>query len=170
MSRLRIIIIYISLIWLSIRICYLIFNLLLAKGRINSLGEKIAILPNLVAPKRKLYLFIVFDSFFVFFISLLLLILTKDIIFLLGCLFPVSLMLRCLLTTYVSRKNSVYEKGIILGMFIKYSQIRSYKIKTVDEILLSLSNGRAVNLKVNEGNNEIIELFEHNQIPRVQTV
>ena len=52
----------------------------------------------------------------------------------------------------------------------KYNQIRSYKIKTIDEILLSLRNGRTVNLKVNEGNNEIIELFEHNQIPRVQTV
>ena len=52
----------------------------------------------------------------------------------------------------------------------KYNQIRSYKIKTIDEILLSLRNGRAVNLKVNEENNEIIELFEHNQIPRVQTV
>lgn len=170
MSRLRIIIIYIFLIWFSIRICYLIFNLLLAKERINSLGEKISILPNLVAPKRKLYLFIVFDSFFVFSISLLLLILTKDIVFLLGCLFSSSLILRCLLTTYLSRKNGVYEKGIILGMFIKYNQIRSYKIKTIDEILLSLRNGRAVNLKVNEGNNEIIELFEHNQIPRVQTV
>ncbi|WP_315327441.1 hypothetical protein [Treponema socranskii] len=170
MSRLRIIIIYIFLIWFSIRICYLIFNLLLAKERINSLGKKISILPNLVVPKRKLYLFIVFDSFFVFSISLLLLILTKDIVFLLGCLFPSSLILRCLLTTYLSRKNGVYEKGIILGMFIKYNQIRSYKIKTIDEILLSLRNGRAVNLKVNEGNNEIIELFEHNQIPRVQTV
>lgn len=170
MSRLRIIIIYIFLIWFSIRICYLIFNLLLAKERINSLGKKISILPNLIAPKRKLYLFIVFDSFFVFSISLLLLILTKDIVFLLGCLFPSSLILRCLLTTYLSRKNGVYEKGIILGMFIKYNQIRSYKIKTIDEILLSLRNGRAVNLKVNEGNNEIIELFEHNQIPRVQTV
>lgn len=170
MSRLRIIIIYIFLIWFSIRICYLIFNLLLAKERINSLGKKISILPNLVVPKRKLYLFIVFDSFFVFSISLLLLILTKDIVFLLGCLFPSSLILRCLLTTYLSRKNGVYEKGIILGMFIKYNQIRSYKIKTINEILLSLRNGRAVNLKVNEGNNEIIELFEHNQIPRVQTV
>lgn len=170
MSRLRIIIIYIFLIWFSIRICYLIFNLLLAKERINSLGKKISILPNLVAPKRKLYLFIVFDSFFVFSISLLLLILTKDIVFLLGCLFSSSLILRCLLTTYLSRKNGVYEKGIILGMFIKYNQIRSYKIKTIDEILLSLRNGRAVNLKVNEGSNEIIELFEHNQIPRVQTV
>ena len=170
MSRLRIIIIYIFLIWFSIRICYLIFNLLLAKERINSLGKKISILPNLVVPKRKLYLFIVFDSFFVFSISLLLLILTKDIVFLLGCLFSSSLILRCLLTTYLSRKNGVYEKGIILGMFIKYNQIRSYKIKTIDEILLSLRNGRAVNLKVNEGNNEIIELFEHNQIPRVQTV
>ncbi|MGI5106772.1 hypothetical protein H0R94_06995 [Treponema socranskii] len=170
MSRLRIIIIYIFLIWFSIRICYLIFNLLLAKERINSLGKKISILPNLIAPKRKLYLFIVFDSFFVFSISLLLLILTKDIVFLLGCLFPSSLILRCLLTTYLSRKNGVYEKGIILGMFIKYNQIRSYKIKTIDEFLLSLRNGRAVNLKVNEGNNEIIELFEHNQIPRVQTV
>lgn len=170
MSRLRIIIIYIFLIWFSIRICYLIFNLLLAKERINSLGKKISILPNLVVPKRKLYLFIVFDSFFVFSISLLLLILTKDIVFLLGCLFPSSLILRCLLTTYLSRKNGVYEKGIILGMFIKYNQIRSYKIKTIDEILLSLRNGRAVNLKVNEGNNEIIELFEHNQIPRGQIV
>ena len=160
----------IFLIWFSIRICYLIFNLFLAKERINSLGKKISILPNLVAPKRKLYLFIVFDSFFVFSISLLLLILTKDIVFLLGCLFSSSLILRCLLTTYLSRKNGVYEKGIILGMFIKYNQIRSYKIKTIDEILLSLRNGRAVNLKVNEGNNEIIELFEHNQIPRVQTV
>ena len=170
MSRLRIIIIYIFLIWFSIRICYLIFNLLLAKERINSLGKKISILPNLVVPKRKLYLFIVFDSFFVFSISLLLLILTKDIVFLLGCLFSSSLILRCLLTTYLSRKNGVYEKGIILGMFIKYNQIRSYKIKTIDEILLSLRNGRAVNLKVNEGNNEIIELFEHNQIPRGQIV
>ena len=170
MSRLRIIIIYIFLIWFSIRIYYLIFNLLLATERINSLGKKISILPNLVAPKRKLYLFIVFDSFFVFSISLLLLILTKDIVFLPCCLFPSSLILRCLLTTYLSRKNGVYEKGIILGMFIKYNQIRSYKIKTIDEILLSLRNGRAVNLKVNEGNNEIIELFEHNQIPRVQTV
>ena len=170
MSRLRIIIIYIFLIWFSIRICYLIFNLLLAKKRINSLGKKISILPNLIAPKRKLYLFIVFDSFFVFSISLLLLIITKDIVFLLGGLFSSSLILRCLLTTYLSRKNGVYEKGIILGMFIKYNQIRSYKIKTIDEILLSLRNGRAVNLKVNEGNNEIIELFEHNQIPRVQTV
>ena len=170
MSRLRIIIIYIFLIWFSIRICYLIFNLLLAKERINSLGKKISVLPNLVVPKRKLYLFIVFDSFFVFSISLLLLILTKDIVFLLGCLFPSSLILRCLLTTYLSRKNGVYEKGIILGMFIKYNQIRSYKIKTIDEILLSLRNGRAVNLKVNEGNNEIIELFEHNQIPRGQIV
>ena len=122
MSRLRIIIIYIFLIWFSIRICYLIFNLLLAKERINSLGKKISILPNLVVPKRKLYLFIVFDSFFVFSISLLLLILTKDIVFLLGCLFPSSLILRCLLTTYLSRKNGVYEKGIILGMFIKYNQ------------------------------------------------
>ena len=170
MSSLRIIIIYIFLIWFIIRICYLIFNLLLAKERINSLGKKISILPNLVVPKRKLYLFIVFDSFFVFSISLLLLILTKDIVFLLGCLFPSSLILRCLLTTYLSRKNGVYEKGIILGMFIKYNQIRSYKIKTIDEILLSLRNGRAVNLKVNEGNNEIIELFEHNQIPRGQIV
>jgi len=143
---------------------------LLAKERINSLGKKISVLPNLVVPKRKLYLFIVFDSFFVFSISLLLLILTKDIVFLLGCLFPSSLILRCLLTTYLSRKNGVYEKGIILGMFIKYNQIRSYKIKTIDEILLSLRNGRAVNLKVNEGNNEIIELFEHNQIPRGQIV
>ena len=135
MSRLRLIIIYVFLIWFSIGICYLIFTLLSAKGRINSLGEKIAILPNLVASKRKLYLFIVIDSFFVFSVSLLLLILTKDIVFLPGCLFPLSLLLGCLLTIYLSRKNGVYEKGIILGMFIKYNQIRSYKIKNTDEFV-----------------------------------
>ncbi len=166
MLELRNILIYIFIFWFSIRICYLVFSLLMVKERIKALGEKIIILQNRISSKRKLLIFLIFDFTFVFLIFLLLFILTKDIVFIIGCLFPLIILLRCLLLIFLSRNNGIYEKGIILGMFINFNRIRSYKTINNSEIELFLKNGRSINITVNEEYDKIINLFEHNIIQK----
>lgn len=71
------------------------------------------------------------------------------------------ILLKCLLLIFLSRNNGIYEKGIILGMFINFNQISSYKISNSKEVLLFLKNGRSITFTLNEDYENIIDLFEH---------
>lgn len=161
MVEFRNIIIYIFLFWFCIRICYFVFSFLIVKKRINSFGKKIINLPNRISQKRKLFIFILFDFAFIFLIFFVLFIITKYIVFITGCLFPLMILLKCLLLIFLSRNNGIYEKGIILGMFINFNQISSYKISNSKEVLLFLKNGRSITFTLNEDYENIIDLFEH---------
>ena len=160
MSNLRNIITYIFLFCFSIEICYSLISLLLVKKRVKSFGKKIEILPNLMSSKRTLFNF----TMFMFFFGLFFLIISKDIIFLIGCLWSINMLVDILLFRFLSKNNGIYENGIILGGFIKYKRIRSYKLINDSEILLYLNTGRTITIKLNEENKSIIDLFERNMI------
>ena len=64
----------------------------------------------------------------------------------------------------LSENNGIYEKGIILGMFIKYKQIQSYEILNDDKINIMLKNGQMLNIPITEKRDEVIKIFESNQM------
>ncbi|MBP5696420.1 MAG: hypothetical protein J6X11_07225 [Treponema sp.] len=164
MANLRNIVTYIFLFWFGIKNCYSVISLLLVKIRVKSFGKKIEILPNLSSSNRTLFNF----TMFMFFFGLFFLIISKDIIFLIVCLWSINMVLDILLLRFLSRNNGIYENGIILGCFIKYKRIHSYKLINDREILLVLKSGRTINIKLNEENNSVIDLFEQNMIQSEQ--
>lgn len=168
MSNLHTVILFIFLIQFGIRLCYLLLNLLLLKRKVHSLGKKICSLPDLLSSKRWLYAFIMFVCFFVIPLFLILLILSKDLLFLVSCIFILTEILRIILVKAVSVKNGIYEKGIVVGMFIKYNQIHFYRQLDNSEIMIFMKNGHTLHLKIDESNDEIAKVFEYNQIPLVQ--
>ena len=113
-----------------------------------------------MSSKRTLFNF----TMFMFFFGLFFLIISKDIIFLIGCLWSINMVVDILLFRFLSKNNGIYENGIILGGFIKYKRIRSYKLINDSEILLYLNTGRTITIKLNEENKSIIDLFERNMI------
>ncbi|MBP5577497.1 MAG: hypothetical protein J6X67_12150 [Treponema sp.] len=164
MANLRNIVTYIFLFWFGIKNCYSVISLLLVKIRVKSFGKKIEILPNLSSSNRTLFNF----TMFMFFFGLFFLIISKDIIFLIVCLWSINMVLDILLLRFLSRNNGIYENGIILGCFIKYKRIHSYKLINDREILLVLKSGRTINIKLNEENNSVIDLLEQNMIQSEQ--
>lgn len=164
MANLRNIVTYIFLFWFGIKNCYSVINLLLVKIRVKSFGKKIEILPNLSSSNRTLFNF----TMFMFFFGLFFLIISKDIIFLIVCLWSINMVLDILLLRFLSRNNGIYENGIILGCFIKYKRIHSYKLINDREILLVLKSGRTINIKLNGENKSVIDLFEQNMIQSEQ--
>lgn len=169
MSNARTIIIHIFLIWFTIRLIYLIMNLVLIERRINSLGKKIYSFSNFLTTKRKMFAFILFNCIVIISLFLPLFVVSTDMVFLVGCIFSLTVILRSLLVRTLSVRNGIYEKGIILGMFIKYKKIRYYKLLNTGEIMLSMKNGRTLNVMVNDNINEIMKLFEYNRIPVFQS-
>ena len=62
---------------------------------------------------------------------------------------------------FLSRNNGIYEKGIVLGTFINFNRISSYKILNSKKVLLFLKNGRSITFTLNEDYENIIDLFKH---------
>lgn len=112
MSNARTIIIHIFLILFTIRLIYLIMNLVLIERRINSLGKKIYSFSNFLTTKRKMFAFILFNCIVIISLFLPLFVVSKDMVFLVGCIFSLTVILRSLLVRTLSVRNGIYEKGI----------------------------------------------------------
>jgi hypothetical protein len=132
--------------------------------RVTSFGEKICSLPNLLEQKN--------DSLRITFISCIVTIicaisvtfLTSERLLFAFSIFPLTIITRCLLIKSISSKNGIYEKGIILGMFIKYKKIKSYKKTDSGEILLFFKNGRSCKIMTKENIEEIELILSRNNI------
>lgn len=50
----------------------------------------------------------------------------------------------------VSTKNGFYENGFVLGTFIRYDKIHSYRMLDTGEVELLMKNGSTLNLMLPE--------------------
>ena len=163
-EKYRRIILLFFFVWFGIRLCYVMINLLLIKKRIKTFGEKVYLLPNLLDQKEKLLHITFISSISIIVIAIFLIIILREWLLLSCIFFSVSMIIRTITVKKLSENNGIYEKGIILGMFIKYKKIQSYEILNDDKINLIFKNGQTLNLTITEKRDEIIKIFEINKI------
>ena len=153
MVYMRTVILPIFFIWLCIRLGIVIINLLLIRRKAKSLGKMICPLPNLTAStsQRKSFSVMLFICVLCILLGLLLFtFVTKDLLYMVGIVLPLTIILRGVLLKKISAKNGFYENGFVVGMFIRYDRIHSYEMLDTGELTLFMKNGLTLNLTVQE--------------------
>ena len=151
MANMRTVILPIFFIWLCIRLGIVIINLLLISRKAKSLGKMICHLPNLTAStsQRKSFSVMLFICVFCILLGLLLFtFVTKDLLYMVGIVLPLTIILRGVLLKKISAKNGFYENGFVVGMFMRYDRIHSYQMLDTGELTLFMKNGLTLNLTV----------------------
>ena len=148
----------------GIRLCYVMINFLLIKKRVNTFGVKVDSLPNLLDQKEKLLHINFVSSMLIIVVAVFLIIISREWLLLSYIFFSISMIIQTIAVKKLSENNGIYEKGIILGMFIKYKQIQSYEIFNDDKINIMLKNGQMLNIPITEKRDEVIKIFESNQM------
>lgn len=143
------------LFWFCIRFLYVMINCMLVNKRIKSFGKKICNLPNLLEQKEDLFRIIFISCIITIVCTFFVAFLTRERLLFVFTLLPLTMITRSLLIKKISASNGIYEEGIVLGMFIKYTKIQTYKKNDSEEILLFLKNGRSFKIKTKENINEI---------------
>lgn len=139
-------------IWLCIRLGLVIINLVLIGRKTKSWGKMVCALPNLAetTSQRKLFSVMLFCCVIVILSCLSLVFLTKELLYMAGVVLSLAVILRNMLLRKVSTKNGFYENGFVLGMFIRYDKIHSYRMLDTGEVELLMKNGSTLNLMLPE--------------------
>lgn len=152
MARMQAIILLTFLIWLCFDLCLAIIQLLLIKRRTNALGKMICPLPDFTATtqQRKLSSALFVSFIIVIALTLLLVLLTKNPLFMMPAVLSTTVILKSVCLRKTSTRNGFYENGVVVGKFIRYDKIHSYKMLDTGEIMLIMKNGNTLHLKADE--------------------
>ena len=145
-------------IWLCIRLGLVIINLALIRRKTKSWGKIVCPLPNLAETisQRKLFSVILFCYVVAILSCLSLMFLTKELLYMAGVVLSLTVILRDMLFRKVSTKNGFYENGFVVGMFIRYDKIHSYRMLDTGEVELLMKNGGRLNLMLPENVDKVV--------------
>lgn len=151
---------YLFVCSLFIRLAYFIISLIKLKQKINKFGYKYCSLPNLIALRRKNYYSELFSYLIAVICSAVIFFLTKEKFVFLFIILCIVNFLGSSLVRKTSKYNGVYEKGIIIGIFIKWNKIVSWEKVDDSNLIIHTKNGKKINLNVVENLESIIKLIE----------
>ena len=123
MLKTRTIILIFFVFWFCVRLCYELLNILLLNKRVKFFGTKIYTLPTLSEDKVKMFYLVVISCSITIICSLVIVIISGELLLLIFIIFPATILLRSFSVKILSKQNGIYEKGIIIGTFIKYYKI-----------------------------------------------